>query len=500
MKKIMSAMIAFSLVFLSFFPSFGENAEDICSFTIEDRVIEMSYWIQDALEAAREEDYSREAFVLQRISIYDPEIFPFEVTWALATLGDLCAAGLYYEENSDETGETPDRTPTEQAVAYYEQAMAVYEQNDIMTGRMDTGYLVFRTQVAMKLGELYVEESRYEEAVSCYDYVARLSPDEEIQLEAEYRLGLLYLDESTGFPELKWTEWYLIDASARGHEGARQALEDRLGDDAYKWAEVYMELEDYETAVQTLIPAAEQGDTACMNQLGYLYYSGLTGKGSDDAECESRRDIERALYWYAKSAEAGDTEGMENVVRIYAYELENGHTLDIDEATVIVWAEYAAENGEESTRFFAMDALGRICQTKGDYEKAEEWYTKAESWGSLARMYQQEGPIRDLNRALEILEEAVGVGKDGGWNMLYADSLVKLYLDPEIGPQYEKVAELVKHGAQDRYRLYDLARLYLEEQYGIMDWQEGVYWMYQAAAQGDNRAKAWFEALADQGE
>lgn len=115
-------------------------------------------------------------------------------------------------------------------------------------------------------------------------------------------------------------------------------------------------------------------------------------------------------------------------------------------------------------------------------------------------MYQQEGPIRDLNRAMDILEKAVGVGQDGAWNMLYADQLLKLYLDPEIGPQYEEVAELVKHGAQDRYRLYDLARLYLEEQYGILDWQEGVYWMYQAAAQGDNRAKAWFEALADQGE
>ena len=85
--------------------------------------------------------------------------------------------------------------------------------------------------------------------------------------------------------------------------------------------------------------------------------------------------------------------------------------------------------------------------------------------------------------------------------MLYADQLLKLYLDPEIGPQYDKVAELMKHGARElyRHRPYDLARLFLEEQYGILDWQEGVYWMYQAAAQGDNRAKAWFEALVEQG-
>ncbi len=112
-------------------------------------------------------------------------------------------------------------------------------------------------------------------------------------------------------------------------------------------------------------------------------------------------------------------------------------------------------------------------------------------------MYQQEESIRDLNRALEILEEAAGVGKDGSWNMLYAHQLLELYLDPEIGPQYEKVAALMKHGARElyRHRPYDLARLYLEEQYGILDWQEGVYWMYQAAAQGDRKAIAWFEEL-----
>ena len=86
--------------------------------------------------------------------------------------------------------------------------------------------------------------------------------------------------------------------------------------------------------------------------------------------------------------------------------------------------------------------------------------------------------------------------------MLYADPLPELYPDPEIGPQYDKAAELMKHGARElyRHRPYDPARLCLEEQYGIPDRQEGVYWMYQAAAQGDNRAKAWFEALADQGE
>ena len=501
MKKMLCVLLAILLMTAAPCYSTAEGWGEECSPTLEDQLFEMNEWMYSGREALLAEDYDLAAFYLQRIAIYDTELFPDEVTWALATLGDLCAAGLYCDENSDETGETPDRTPTEQAIAYYEQAMAVYDQNEALPRRDDTRYLDFRTRVAMKLGNLYASETRYAEAVSCYEFVVRFSFDEQLRIEAEYRLGLLYMDESTGLPELKWAKWYLIDPFAHGHEGARQALEDLLGDDAYGWAEVYYEAEDFETAIQILIPAAENGDVACMNRLGYLYYGGLTGKVSEDTERESRRDVEKALYWYTKSAEAGDLEGMKNVVMIYVYGLRNGHAPDIDEATVIAWAEYAAENGDEITRFSVMNDLGMLYQLKGEFEKAEEWYTKAGSWGALARMVQQEEPIRDLNRAMDILEKAVGVGQDGAWNMLYADQLLKLYLDPEIGPQYDKVAELMKHGARElyRHRPYDLARLFLEEQYGILDWQEGVYWMYQAAAQGDNRAKAWFEALVEQG-
>ena len=111
MKKMLCVLLAILLMTAAPCYSTAEGWGEECSPTLEDQLFEMNEWMYSAREALLAEDYDLAAFYLQSIAIYDTELFPDEVTWALATLGDLCAAGLYCDENSDETGETPTERP-----------------------------------------------------------------------------------------------------------------------------------------------------------------------------------------------------------------------------------------------------------------------------------------------------------------------------------------------------------------------------------------------------
>ena len=315
MKRMLAFLMAV-LLLAAALHGVAEEWEDTCSPTLEDQLVEMSAWIQEAIKARSEEDYAREAFLLQRITGYSTELFPDEVAWAWAELGDLYLEGLYQIE--DEEDVNSGKTAEELAAVCYEQARKVYDENPEIGRRDDERHLILQTKLALKLGKLYASPEMglmdYEKAVSQLDFAARLSWTEEESAEAHYWLGLIYLDADSGRMDEREARNELYQAAHAGHEAAFQKLKELIGDDAWEWAQYYLWDNDFDAAVQVLLPAAEQGNVECMKRLASLYYSGLVGNPAalyDDAVRENNRNRELACYWFEKAADAGDEEALE---------------------------------------------------------------------------------------------------------------------------------------------------------------------------------------------
>ena len=86
MKRAGVPLAAVMLLLMWSLPALGEETEERSS-TLEDRIFEMNEWMYAARKAAGEGDYEQEAFYLNRMAEYDLELFPNEITWALAPLG-----------------------------------------------------------------------------------------------------------------------------------------------------------------------------------------------------------------------------------------------------------------------------------------------------------------------------------------------------------------------------------------------------------------------------
>ncbi len=310
MKKLLAVLLLAFLAVCFSLPAGGEEAwEEECSPTLEDQIIEMAWWVTEAVEARGAGDYGQEGFLLERIKEYSVEMFPDEVTWAYAWLGDLYAEGLYLVDEESED------TEKDMAVYCYEQARNVYEENKSLWVREDDRYLDFQAALALKIGKIYVSPEwglmDYEKALSNLDFAARLSRNEEDAMEAHYQMGLIYADEASGMMNMKEARNELYIAAHAGHEAAYQKVMELNRDDAYEGALYYLWDGDFETAIQTMIPAAEQGDVRCMEYLAYLYEGGLTGKEAPGGEEERKWEREQAIYWYTKAAEAGSEKAAE---------------------------------------------------------------------------------------------------------------------------------------------------------------------------------------------
>ena len=90
---------------------------------------------------------------------------------------------------------------------------------------------------------------------------------------------------------------------------------------------------DSETAFKIWLPFAERGNSAIQWNVGALYY---VGKGVD-------KDIDKALYWYEKSAEKGYHAGQHSLGQMY--QDGTGVTQDIDKA--VYWYKKAAKQGNK---------------------------------------------------------------------------------------------------------------------------------------------------------
>ena len=483
--------IAALLILLAALPGgsvMAEAVEPVANeATLEKQLVQMNAWVAEAIACREAGSYAEEAAILETIvSMHDiatahPDIchdevaWPAQARWAHQRLGDLYAGAEYG---------LPD---IEKAIVHYIQAAS-----PLHSGQDSDAETAVHSQAALALGDIYAKEAYgrkdLERAIAWYRQAKALGPWE-LMAEAEYRLALLYADPAYGLVQAPEISDDLYDAANHGHPKARALLEALLGDDAWEWGWYHWYNEDFDLAIEAMLPAAEQGDVRCMKELAYLYDIGYTGKGPYHGNAV--RDVENAMYWYTQAAEAGDPEAMERLAAIYL----NGDAPDMDPEEAIAWALKAVDTGDAPTAKSAKICLGRLYQARGDDEQAEVWYLQAEAWSYLGRMYRQDG-CRDVEKAVLYLEKAAGL-PEGNFDPWYASDLLSLYADPDYGPRPDKAAALYKAAYEHGYyrNLYNLAMLYLDEDNEIADEKQGIYWMYQSASHGDTRAREWFERL-----
>ncbi len=129
-----------------------------------------------------------------------------------------------------------------------------------------------------------------------------------------------------------------------------------------------------EEAFKELLYLAENGDIAQQYKIGDMY---LDGKGIS-------KDINKAIYWYKKSASQGNVDSQNALGVIYTF---YGEFKDVKES--IIWYEKAANQGFSAAQF----NLANIY--KNENEKSFELYKKSANQSNkfsqhqLGKMYAQ---------------------------------------------------------------------------------------------------------------
>ena len=174
--------------------------------------------------------------------------------------------------------------------------------------------------------------------------------------------------------------------------------------------------QDYSKALEWYNKAANAGNSAAMNNIGYMY------EFSEGVEQDYTKALEwynkavnagNAAAWYNKAVNAGNAAAMNNIGRMYEF----GKGVEQDYTKSLEWYNKAANAGNAT----AMYNIGYMYDcgegVEQDYSKALEWYNKAANAGNTAAMnnigYMYDygkGVEQDCSKALEWLKKAADAG------------------------------------------------------------------------------------------
>lgn len=202
-------------------------------------------------------------------------------------------------------------------------------------------------------------EKNYEKAKAYYE-AAGDNP------YAQLSLGLLYLDGLGVKADTAKAQELFNTVIANG------CVEGYFGSASIAYTE-----KDYATALEYYNKAIEGQEqlyiSIAMNQIGLMYH---VGHGVE-------QDYDKALEWYKKAADLGNTNAMCNIGFMYG----EGLGVEQDYDKVMEWYEKAADLGYPS----AMYSIGFMYQyelgVEQDYDKAMMWYEKAADLGDAKAMY-----------------------------------------------------------------------------------------------------------------
>ncbi|KAF9153944.1 hypothetical protein BG015_002250 [Linnemannia schmuckeri] len=183
---------------------------------------------------------------------------------------------------------------------------------------------------------------------------------------------------------------------------------------------------DYSTALEWLRKAGEQGHAGAQNEIGNMYHTGLGVpqdhalalewylKSAEQGTAVAQgnvgdlyqkgdgipQDYGQAMYWYTKAAEQGDVESQNHLGIIYA----SGHGVRKDESIAKEWFLKAASQGKAA----AQNSLGVLYQhgrgVPQDHSLALKWYRKGADQGfavaeyNIGLMYENGGGV-EIDRA-----------------------------------------------------------------------------------------------------
>ncbi|GBB95369.1 hypothetical protein RclHR1_02520004 [Rhizophagus clarus] len=233
---------------------------------------------------------------------------------------------------------------------------------------------------------------------------------------------------------------------------------------------------------ENLEKVAENGEEEAMFELAFFYKK---GEGT-------KRNLEKAFYWYQKAAENGNKKAMNNLAICY----ENGEGTERNLKKAFYWYQKAAENGNEKS----INNLA-ICYENGEgteksLEKAFYWYQKAtengddEAMFNLAICYENgEGTEKNLEKAFYWYQKAAE--NDNKVVML---NLATCYKNGEgIEKNLEKAFYWYQKAAEnyDRKAMFNLAICYKNGNGTKKNLEKAFYW-YQKAAENSNE-----EAILD---
>lgn len=118
---------------------------------------------------------------------------------------------------------------------------------------------------------------------------------------------------------------------------------------------------DYETAMELLLPLAEQGDLRAQVNLGRMNYNG------------ARPNHEEAAKWFRLAAEQGDVLAERYIGSMYA----NGQGVARDDREAVRWYGRAAEQGDPDAQASLAAMYSAARGTSQNFVQAHKWYTVA---------------------------------------------------------------------------------------------------------------------------
>ena len=243
----------------------------------------------------------------------------------------------------------------------------------------------------------------------------------------------------------------------------------------------YLARKDYASAMTWFRKAAEKGNGAAENNVGWLYEKGW-GVNQNYAE---------AIKWFAKGANHNDPYAQNNLGRLYF----EGNGVKQDYAESMKWYRKAAGQGNSSAHgnigWLYENGLG----VKQDYSEAMTWYLQAAEKGDAAAqnnigtLYERGlGVTQDYASAMAWYYRAAGQGNDraetnlGG---LYQNGFGIKQDYAKAMTWYLKAADQGDARAQN-----DIGWLYQQGLGVDKDYSLATTWYQKAAAQGNEKAKA----------
>ncbi|KAF9536835.1 hypothetical protein EC957_009583, partial [Mortierella hygrophila] len=237
----------------------------------------------------------------------------------------------------------------------------------------------------------------------------------------------------------------------------------------------YRSKQDYQTAMECYLKAANQGHASAQSNIGVMYDE---GKGVP-------QDFAKAMEWFRMAADQGDARAQSNIGVMY----DEGNGVPQDFAKAMEWYRMAADQGDARAQYniSVMYHLGK--GVPQDFAKAMEWL----------RMPAEQGNARAQCAIGFMYEEGKGVPQDFAkameWYRMAADQ-GDARAQYNIGFMYDEGEGV----PQDFAKAMEWYRMAADQ--GDADAQSNIGVMYyesRGVTKNDSEAMKWFQKAADQG-